>query len=100
VEELNASAVELMKHFQESGDWTAIDNAVQLMEEVIKLTPDGHTKKAARLGNLGTAFHSRFEYLGELKDIENAIFVKQQAVDLTPDGHANKAGWLNNLGNA
>ncbi|THU96590.1 TPR-like protein [Dendrothele bispora CBS 962.96] len=70
------------------------------MEEVIKLTPDGHPKKAGRLSNLGNAFHNRFEHVGELGDIENAILAKQQAVDLTPDGHANKAAWLNNLGNA
>ncbi|THU79158.1 TPR-like protein [Dendrothele bispora CBS 962.96] len=96
VNELRSSAIQLMELFQQSGDWTAIDNTVQLMEEVIKLTPDGHADKAGRLNNLGTAFQSRFERLGELKDIENAI----DAVDLTPDGHADKARRLNNLGNA
>ncbi|THV03105.1 hypothetical protein K435DRAFT_651990 [Dendrothele bispora CBS 962.96] len=89
-----------MELFQQSGDWRAIDNAVQLMEEVIKLTPDGHTDKAVQLNNLGIAFSRRFERLGELKDIENAIDAMRQAVDLTPDGHADKAGRLNNLGNA
>ncbi|THU83307.1 TPR-like protein [Dendrothele bispora CBS 962.96] len=98
VSELHSSAIQLMELFQQSGDRTAIDNAVQLMEEVIKFTPDGHTDKAGRLNNLGIAFQSRFECLGELKDIENAIDVMQQAVDLTPDGHADKAGRLNNLG--
>ncbi|THU88181.1 TPR-like protein [Dendrothele bispora CBS 962.96] len=100
VEELHSSAVQLMKHFQQSGNWTTIDNAVQLMEEVIKLTPDGHIRKARRLGNLGNAFLCRFEHLGKLGDIDNAILVNQQAVDLTPDGHVDKAAWLNNLGNA
>ncbi|THU95134.1 TPR-like protein [Dendrothele bispora CBS 962.96] len=100
VNELHSSAIQLMELFQQSGDWNAIDNAVQLMEEVIKLTPDGHADKAEWLNNLGTAFQSRFQRLGELKDIENAIDVKQQAVNLTPDGHADKAGRLNNLGNA
>ncbi|THU92685.1 TPR-like protein [Dendrothele bispora CBS 962.96] len=100
VEELHSSAMQLMKHFQQSGDWTATDNAVQLMEEVIKLTPDGHTEKAARLDALGYAFRQRFECLGKLGDIENAILVNQQAVDLTPNGHADKAGQLSHLGNA
>ncbi|THU83021.1 TPR-like protein [Dendrothele bispora CBS 962.96] len=89
-----------MELFQHSGDWTVIDNAVQVMEEVIKLTPDGHADKAGRFNNLGAAFYHRFERLGELKDIENAIDVKRQAVDLTPNGHADKAGRLNNLGAA
>ncbi|THU88185.1 hypothetical protein K435DRAFT_969583 [Dendrothele bispora CBS 962.96] len=100
VNELHSSAIQLMELFQQSGDWTAIDNAVELMEEVIKLTPDGHADKAERLNNLRTAFSCRFERLGKLKDIENAIDVKRQAVNLTPDGHADKAGRLNNLGNA
>ncbi|THU79638.1 hypothetical protein K435DRAFT_590928, partial [Dendrothele bispora CBS 962.96] len=75
VEELCSSVMQLMKHFQQSGDWAAVDNAVQLMEEVIRLTPDGHTEKARWLNNLGNAFKSRFEHLGELRDIENAILV-------------------------
>ncbi|THU79963.1 TPR-like protein [Dendrothele bispora CBS 962.96] len=100
VEELHSSAVQLMELFKQSGDCTAIDNAVQLMEEVIKLTPHGHTEEARWLNNLGNAFFHRFECLGKLRDIENAIHVKQQAVDLTPDGHADKASQLNNLGNA
>ncbi|THU99261.1 TPR-like protein [Dendrothele bispora CBS 962.96] len=94
-----------MDHFHQSGDWTAIHNAVQLMEEVIKLTPDGHTKKAGQLSNLGSALFHRIEYLGELRDIENAILVTRQAVDLTPvdltpDGCADKGARLTNLGNA
>ncbi|THV02694.1 TPR-like protein [Dendrothele bispora CBS 962.96] len=87
-----------MVHFQQSRDQTAIDNALQLMEEVIKLTPDGHTKKAERLSSLGNAYFCQFEQLGKLRDIENAILFNQQAVDLTPDGHAEKAARLNDLG--
>ncbi|THU81887.1 hypothetical protein K435DRAFT_808714 [Dendrothele bispora CBS 962.96] len=98
--ELHNSAVQLIKDFQQSGEGTAIDNAVQLMKEVIMLTPDGYAHKAERLSDLGTAFQSRFEHLGELEDIGNAILVQQQAVDLTPDGHADKATLLSNLGNA
>ncbi|THU89253.1 hypothetical protein K435DRAFT_969185 [Dendrothele bispora CBS 962.96] len=98
VEELHSSALQLMKHFQQSGDLTAIDNAVQLMEEVVKLTPDGHTEKASRLGELGNALQRRFQHLSRLEDLENLIFVNQQAVNLTPDGHALKAVLLNNLG--
>ncbi|THU80551.1 TPR-like protein [Dendrothele bispora CBS 962.96] len=100
VEELHSSAVQLMEHFQQSGDWTATNDAIQLMEEVIKLTPNGHSQKAERLSNLGNAFHNRFEHLGKLGDIENALLVYQQAVDLTPDGHAHKAAQLNNLSTA
>ncbi|THU77761.1 hypothetical protein K435DRAFT_973847, partial [Dendrothele bispora CBS 962.96] len=89
--EADSSALRLMEHFDQSGDWTAVDNAVQLIEEVIKLTPDGHTEKARRLSNLGNAFFHRFEQLGDLGDIENAILINQKAVDLTPDDHALKA---------
>ncbi|THU75989.1 hypothetical protein K435DRAFT_705932, partial [Dendrothele bispora CBS 962.96] len=88
VEELHSSALQLIEYFEWSGDVIAIENAVQLMEEVIMRTPDSHANKAGRLNNLGNAFQSRFERLGELGDIENAISVNRQAVDLTPDGHA------------
>ncbi|THU81011.1 TPR-like protein [Dendrothele bispora CBS 962.96] len=100
VGELEHSAVQLMKHFEQSGDLTTIDNAVQLMEEVIRFTPDGHTRKAGSLDNLSNALSFQFDRLGKLRDLENAIHFSQLAVDLTPDGHAAKAGQLNNLGNA
>ncbi|KAF5343142.1 hypothetical protein D9758_015223 [Tetrapyrgos nigripes] len=120
IKELNNSAVEQLKHFQESGDCAAIDDAVQLFGEAVNLTPESHASKAALLTNLGGAFQHRFERLGELGDIKDAIQhssvdlsvlessgdikdaiqVGQQAVDLTPDGHAHKAALLNNLGGA
>ncbi|KAF5332920.1 hypothetical protein D9758_015972 [Tetrapyrgos nigripes] len=100
IKELNNSAVEQLKHFQESGDCAAIDDAVQLFGEAVNLTPESHASKAALLTNLGGAFQHRFERLGELGDIKDAIQVRQQAVDLTPDSHADKASWLSNLGGA
>ncbi|THU88539.1 TPR-like protein [Dendrothele bispora CBS 962.96] len=100
VEELNGFAMQLMEHFDQSRDCTAIQSAVQLMEDVIKLTPDGHMEKARRLSNLGTALQRQFECLGEFGDIEKAILVNQQAVDLTSDSDIDKAGMFNNLGNA
>ncbi|THU99623.1 hypothetical protein K435DRAFT_855494 [Dendrothele bispora CBS 962.96] len=100
LQELNDSAAQLMEHFEQSGDWTAFNNAIQLMEKLNKLTPDGHTEKAKSLSTLGRAFSYRFEHLGKLEDIENVIRVKQQAVDLTSDGHADKAAWLNDIGKA
>ncbi|THU88537.1 TPR-like protein [Dendrothele bispora CBS 962.96] len=100
VEELYSLAMQLMDHFDQSRDCTAIQSAVQLMEDVIKLTPDGHMEQARRLSDLGTALQSQFECLGKLGDIEKAILVNQQAVDLTSDSHVDKAGMFNNLGNA
>ncbi|THU88541.1 TPR-like protein [Dendrothele bispora CBS 962.96] len=100
LQELNDSAAQLMEHFEQSRDWTAFNDAIQLMEELNKLTPDGHTEKAKSLSILGNAFSYRFEHLGKLEDIENAILVKRQAVDLTPDGNADKAAWLNDIGKA
>ncbi|KAF5338678.1 hypothetical protein D9758_018028 [Tetrapyrgos nigripes] len=99
-QELNNSAVQLIQYFKQSGDCVEIDMAVQLMEEAIKLTPDGHADKASWLNTIGVAFLQRFEHLRELGDIGHAIQVMQQAVDLTPDGHADKAAQLTNLGSA
>ncbi|KAE9390268.1 TPR-like protein [Gymnopus androsaceus JB14] len=100
VQELDNAALQLARSFQQSGDISQIENAVQLWEQACELVPEGHADKPGLLSNLGAAYISRFNCLGELSDIESAIFALKQAVELTPDGHDDKPSWLNNLGNA
>ncbi|KAE9384341.1 hypothetical protein BT96DRAFT_1026920 [Gymnopus androsaceus JB14] len=100
VQELQNAAFQLARFFQQSGDISQIENAVQLWEQASELIPDGHPSKPGLLNNLSNAFELQFGCLGELSDIESAIFALKQAVELTPDGHADKPGRLNNLGNA
>ncbi|THU78368.1 hypothetical protein K435DRAFT_811616, partial [Dendrothele bispora CBS 962.96] len=90
---LNNLGTAFFRRFECLGELKDLENAIDVKQQAVDLTPDGHDDRAGRLNNLGSAFQSRFERLGELKDIENAV-------DLTPDGHADKAALLNNLGTA
>ncbi|KAE9395702.1 TPR-like protein, partial [Gymnopus androsaceus JB14] len=85
--------------FQQSGDLSQIEDALQLWEKAVELTPDGDADKPIWLNNLGSAYQSRFHHLGKLSDIESAIVAVKQSAELTPDGHADKPAVLNNLGN-
>ncbi|KAE9394823.1 TPR-like protein [Gymnopus androsaceus JB14] len=95
---LNYAASQLAEAFQQSGDTSQIENAVQLWKQAVELIPNGHAKKPALLSNLGSAYESRFGHLGDLSDIGNAIVAIKQAIELTPDGHADKPAQLSNLG--
>ncbi len=85
---------------ERSGELEDLEQAIQLKQQAVTLTPDGHADKPTHLNNLGNALQRRFERSGELEDLEQAIQVNQQAVNLTPNGHADKPTHLNNLGNA
>ncbi|KAE9398697.1 hypothetical protein BT96DRAFT_1020002 [Gymnopus androsaceus JB14] len=98
--ELYVAAVQLGMSFQQSGDTSQIKNAVQILEQAVKLTPEGHADKPERLNNLGAAFQLQFCHLGEPSDIASAILAHKQAVELTADDHADKPAMLNNLGTA
>ncbi len=84
--------------FERSGELEDLEQAIQVNQQAVTLTPDGHAGKPMYLSNLGITLQSRFERSGELEDLEQAIQVNQQAVTLTPDGHAGKPMYLNNLG--
>ncbi len=86
--------------FERSGELEDLEQAIQVNQQAVNLTPDGHADKPRRLNNLGGALQSRFKRSGEWEDLEQAIQLNQQAVNLTPDGHADKPMYLNNLGGA
>ncbi|KAE9387510.1 TPR-like protein [Gymnopus androsaceus JB14] len=97
VDELDNTALQLAMSFQQSGEISQIENAVQLWKQAVELTPDGHAYKSRLLNNLGNAYQLQFNHLGELSDIESAIVALKQAIELTPDGHADKPPRLSSL---
>ncbi|KAE9400013.1 hypothetical protein BT96DRAFT_750940, partial [Gymnopus androsaceus JB14] len=90
VNQLDNEALQLAEAFEQSGDISQIDNAVQLWKQAVELISDGDPDKPNLLNNLGNAYGLRFGHLGELRDIESALAALKQAVELTPDGDANK----------
>jgi hypothetical protein len=61
---------------------TNMNKSVWVIEEAVRLCPDGHPHKSSLLNNLGTLPFRRFEHLG-LSDTNKFISVKEEAVRLT-----------------
>jgi tetratricopeptide (TPR) repeat protein len=91
---------QLLHRFKRFGDIADLQQAITLMEEIIKSTSAWDDRYHKGLSNLGMALLYRFERLGELSDLEDAIARQRDAVDLTPLGHPDKPACLNNLGNS
>ncbi|KAJ7922210.1 CHAT domain-containing protein [Mycena leptocephala] len=97
---LHDLGIELLHCGKELGDVGDINKCVWVMQEVVRLTPDGHPDKSLRLDNLGYALFTRFKQLGDLDDLNKSVSMGEDAVHLTPDGHLDKPSRLNNLGNS
>jgi len=52
-----------------------IEKAISFFEDVVQLTPDGHTDKPNRLSNLRISLLRPFERLGEMGDIERGDLI-------------------------
>jgi tetratricopeptide (TPR) repeat protein len=93
-------SVQLLHRFERFGDVADLQQAITLLEEIVKSTSVWDDRYLKGLANLGVALLRRFERLGELSDLEDAISNFRDAVDFTPHGHPDKPGRLNNLGNS
>ncbi|KZT64229.1 hypothetical protein DAEQUDRAFT_769885 [Daedalea quercina L-15889] len=97
-----ATAVLLRFIFQR--DLTDAEAAVVTLERAVRLVPDGHDLELQRcLGNLGVAYHNRFEVLHRLEDIDNAVATQQRAFRIsekTGDDNPERAIHAASLGNA
>ncbi|KFY93494.1 hypothetical protein V500_03680, partial [Pseudogymnoascus sp. VKM F-4518 (FW-2643)] len=74
------------------------DRAMEIIQEAVDLTPQGHSNRPALLNTLGSHLCTKYSLTSEKADLDRAIEVTQEAVDLTPQGHSNRPLWLNNLG--
>jgi tetratricopeptide (TPR) repeat protein len=99
-EDLWIFSVQLMNHFERFGDVTELQQAITLLEELVRSTSVSDDRYCEGLANLGVALSYRFDHLGELSDLEDAISRHKDALELTPHGHPHRRGCLNNLGNS
>ncbi|KAJ7208241.1 TPR-like protein, partial [Mycena pura] len=90
----------LQLRFERLGSLLDSNQSVDMLEDALRLTPDGHLDIPERLNDLGLSLLRRFQRLGDLSDINKAVLMLEDAVQLTPDGHPDKPGRLNNLGNS
>ena len=100
LEDLHNLSVDLLRCFQRSGDLADLQQAVSVLQELVRSTSSEDDRHRAGLWNLGEALFYRFERLGQLSDLEDAISRRREAVDLTPDGHPDMPIILNILGNS
>ncbi|KAJ7127713.1 hypothetical protein C8R44DRAFT_851098, partial [Mycena epipterygia] len=91
---LGIALLHRVQHFDHGAD---IKKCVSVMEDVVRLTPDGHLDKPSRLNHLSGALQRCFEHLGDLADLNKSILMGEDAVHLTPEGHPDKPSRLSNL---
>ena len=99
-EDAGILSVQLLHRFERFGDVADLQQAITLLEEIIRSTSTWDVRHRGGLANLGVALSHRFQRLGELRDLEGAIARHRDANDLTPYGHPDKRRRLNNLGNS
>jgi hypothetical protein len=99
-EDLCIFSLQLLRRFEWFGDLADLQQAITLLEELVRSTLPWDERHRGGLANLGVALSYRFSHLGELRDLEDAISRHRDAVDLTPHGHPDKATRLNNLGSS
>ncbi|TFY69354.1 hypothetical protein EVJ58_g453 [Rhodofomes roseus] len=93
----------VLLRFMFQRDLTDAEAAVMTLERVVDLVPDGHPELRRCLGNLGVAYHNRFEVLHNIEDIDRAVTTLQRAVralDSTGDDAPERALHVASLGNA
>ncbi|KAF8436596.1 CHAT domain-containing protein [Boletus edulis BED1] len=93
-----SSSVALLKRFERYGDLADLQQAIGLLQKLVRSVSVWDYGHCVGLGNLGVALLGRFNRLGELSDLEDAISTLRDAVVLTPHGHPHKPRRLNNLG--
>jgi hypothetical protein len=70
----------LLSRFDQMGVVDDIHNSVLMLEDTVRLTPDGHPDKPSLLNNLSTSLARSFECLGNLSDINKSILMFEEAV--------------------
>ncbi|KAF5329890.1 hypothetical protein D9611_013399 [Ephemerocybe angulata] len=84
--------------FEQTGDLSALAEAISCLRQAVDVTPEGHSELPVYLCHLGVTLNRRFERMGELTDILEAISCLRQAVDVTPEGHSELPVYLCHLG--
>ncbi|KAI9566935.1 TPR-like protein [Boletus coccyginus] len=93
-------SVQFLKRFERFGDVIDLQQAITVLEKLVRCISIWDYRYTTALGNLGSALRYRFNRIGELSDLEDAISRQRDAVELTPHGYPDKPALLNNLGNS
>jgi CHAT domain-containing protein len=92
--------VHLFNDFQQTGQRSAIDQALTLFHRTADVTPADHPRRGLVLSGLGAGYMARFESFGDTADLDRAITRGSEAVQATLVGHEDRPHALTNLGMA
>ncbi|KAI9573121.1 TPR-like protein [Boletus coccyginus] len=99
-EERWSLSAQLVHRFQQFGHLADLQQAITLLEELVRSTSTSDDRYSEALGGLGLALSYRFDHVEELSDLEEALSRQRNAVDLTPQGHPLKPRLLQSLGSS
>ncbi|KAJ6506204.1 CHAT domain-containing protein [Mycena vitilis] len=96
----NGLADALTSCFREEGNLHHIDEAVQLFQEALALTPVPHPDRAHSLDSLANALILWFHQQENLCHVDKAVQLLREALALTPAPHADRVHSLHSLAGA
>ncbi|MEV6871687.1 CHAT domain-containing protein [Amycolatopsis sp. NPDC051128] len=85
---------------ENSGDVSALDEAIALYREVLQIASVDSADKALYLAKLGDSLRVRIELTGDRLSLSEAVSVLRDAVTAAPEAHTYKSISLAALGNA
>ncbi|MFF4529450.1 CHAT domain-containing protein [Streptomyces sp. NPDC001407] len=100
VADLSNRSIELLEHFERTGDPVVLDEAIDLGRAAIRAVTESYPYKAIVLSNLSTALESQFGRTGDLATVDEAIDLIRSAIRATRDDSPHQAALLYNLGNS
>ncbi|MCJ1328910.1 hypothetical protein MMC10_005587 [Thelotrema lepadinum] len=89
-------AKSLTQEYEQCGDKSKLDQAVQVMEKAVEVTDPAYLPHM--YADFGVILSRQFQHTGLDIDLDRAIEFTAKAVDTTPIGHSAKANQLTNLG--
>ena len=69
-----------MKHVLQTGDRAGLDDAIDLLRQIIKNTPLDEPDRAGRLSNLSVALGLRYTESGQQADIDDCLAAAREAI--------------------
>jgi tetratricopeptide (TPR) repeat protein len=87
----------LHTRYQQRGDVSLLDEAIELKREALALRPPGHPSRALSCGNLAVSLQARYKHCGDIGLLDKAIELQREALALQPPGHPSRAPSCGNL---
>ena len=93
-------AFALQLRYERGGNMKLLDEAGNLLREVVKLRPLEHPKQASTLESLGTVLRLQYKVSGGDSRLAEIIETSRALLALHPRGHRKRSNSLKNLANA